>query len=54
MEGVGLFTIARYRDCSASAMYIVTDVISEDGWHLGWEGNIIDKVIAEIVDVIAG
>ena len=54
MEGVGLFTIAKYRGCSASAMYIITDVISEDGWHLGWEGNKIDDVIAEIIDVIVG
>ena len=35
MEGVGLFTIAKYRKCSASAIYIITDVISEDDWHLG-------------------
>lgn len=54
MEGVGLFTIARYRKCSASAIYIITDVITEEGWHLGWEGNEITKVISGIVDVIAG
>lgn len=53
MEGVGLFTIARYRGCSVSAIYIITDVISKDGWHLGWEGNKVDEVIAEIIDVIA-
>lgn len=54
MEGVGLFTIARYRGCLASAIYIITDVISEDGWHLGWEDDKIDEVIAKIIDVIAG
>jgi len=53
MEGVGLFTIALYRGCSASAIYIITDVISEDGWHLGWEGNKIDEVIAKVIDVIS-
>lgn len=53
MEGVGLFTIAKYRGCSATAMYIITDVISEDGWHLGWEGNKIDEIISKIVDVIS-
>lgn len=52
MEGVGLFTIAKYRGCSASAMYIITDVISEDGWHLGWEGNKIDEAIDKIIDAI--
>lgn len=53
MEGVGLFTIAKYRECSASAIYIITDVISEDGWHLGWEGNKIGSSIEKIVDMIA-
>ena len=52
MEGVGLFTIAKYRGCSASAIYIITDVISEDGWHLGWEGNKIEEVIEKIIAVI--
>ena len=53
MEGVGLFTIARYRECLASAIYIITDVITEEGWHIGWEGDKIDGVIAKIIDVIA-
>lgn len=53
MEGVGIFTIARYRNCSASAMYIITDVIAEEGWHIGWEDKIIDEVIAKMIDVIA-
>lgn len=52
MEGVGLFTIALYRKCSASAIYIVTDVIDEEGWHLGWAGNEISKSISTIIDVI--
>lgn len=53
MEGVGLFTIARYRDCFASAIYIITDVIEEEGWHIGWAGNEIDKAISKIIDAIA-
>lgn len=52
MEGVGLFTIALYRKRSASAIYIVTDVIDEDGWHLGWEGNKISNSISAIIDAI--
>lgn len=54
MEGVGLFTIARYRKCAASAIYIITDVITEEGWNIGWEGNVLDEVIAKIIDVISG
>ena len=45
MEGVGLFTIAKYRNCSATAIYIITDVIDKEGWHLGWDGNKIAKSI---------
>ena len=52
MEGVGLFTIAKYRKCSATAIYIITDTISEDGWHLGWESTEIDKSIEKLIEVI--
>lgn len=52
MEGVGLFTIARYRGCSAAAVYIITDVITENGWNVGWAGDEIAKAIAKVVDVL--
>lgn len=52
MEGVGQFIIAKYRKCSASAIYIITDVIDDDGWHLGWEGEKINKAIERIIDMI--
>lgn len=37
MEGVGLFTIANYRKCVATGIYVVFDVYSENDWKLGWE-----------------
>lgn len=52
MEGVGLFTIAKYRKCSATAIYIITDVIDDEGWHLGWEGKKITEAIERIIDMI--
>ena len=52
MEGAGLFTIARYRGCAAAALYIISDVITENGWSLGWEGNNISKTISDIIDAI--
>ncbi len=52
MEGVGLFTIAKYRECADTAIYIISDVISEDGWHLGWEGDIIGKAIDKVIGAI--
>ena len=52
MEGVGLFTIAKYRKCSATAIYIITDVIDDEGWHLGLDGKKIAKAIERIIDAI--
>ena len=52
MEGVGLFTIAKYRKCSASAIYIITDVIDDKGWHLGWDGEKIAEAIERIIGMI--
>ncbi|MBK1810730.1 nucleoside phosphorylase [Clostridium sp. YIM B02505] len=54
MEGVGLFTIAKYRQCKSSAIYIVTDILNENGWSLGWNGNEINKSIGKIIDMIIG
>ncbi len=52
MEGVGLFTIANYRNCFASAIYVITDVIDENGWHLGWESDNIANSIEKVIDVL--
>ena len=52
MEGVGLFTIAKYRKCAASAIYIITDVIDDEGWHLGWEGEKISEAVKRIIDML--
>ena len=52
MEGVGLFTVAKYRQCRASAIYIVSDVIKECGWSLGWDESIIDETVDKVVDMI--
>ena len=52
MECVGMLTIAKYRKCLASAMYVITDVLDENGWHLGWNGNVIDSTIEKIIKII--
>lgn len=52
MEGVGLFTIAKYRKCLATAIYIITDVIDDEGWHLGWESKKIAEAVKKIIDMI--
>lgn len=52
MECAGLLTIAKYRECLAAAMYIITDVIDEEGWHLGWNGDVIALSIEKLVKII--
>lgn len=54
MEGVGLFTIAKYRNCVASAIYIITDVHRENRWDLGWGENNIEKSVEQVIDMIIG
>ncbi|MBQ3782260.1 MAG: nucleoside phosphorylase [Agathobacter sp.] len=52
MEGVGLFTIANYRKCMATGIYVVSDVYSENDWKLGWEGNDIKRAVGAVIDMI--
>lgn len=52
MEGVGLFTIANYRKCVATGIYVVSDVYSENDWKLGWEGNDIKRAVGAVIDMI--
>lgn len=52
MEGVGLFTIANYRKCAATAIYIVSDVYTESSWNLGWGENTLDNSVDKIIDWI--
>lgn len=52
MEGVGLFTVANYRKCSASAIYVISDILSKVDWNLGWGQHAIDSVINKIIDTI--
>lgn len=54
MEGAGLFTIAKYRNCRAAAMYIISDILSESGWNLGWEDHTPDRMADRLIEVIAG
>ena len=53
MEGVGLFTIAKYRDCKSIGIYVVTDVFTEDDWNLGWGENDIESAAEKVIEMIA-
>ncbi|MBR2175991.1 MAG: nucleoside phosphorylase [Clostridia bacterium] len=52
MEGAGLFTIAKYRNCSATAIYIISDTLNENGWNLGWDGNVIGATVKNLLETI--
>ncbi len=52
MEGVGLFTIAKYRECDATAIYVVSDVFTENGWDLGWGENAIETAAEKVIEMI--
>lgn len=52
MEGVGLFTVATYRKCLATAIYVISDVYFKDDWNLGWDGNKLEESIQRILDTI--
>ena len=52
MEGVGLFTIAKYRRCSAAAVYVISDVHKETGWDLGWGDNTLDSSVDLLIGAI--
>lgn len=52
MEGVGLFTVANYRKCRASAIYLISDILANDDWSLGWDDSSIDTAVNKITDSI--
>lgn len=52
MEGVGLFTVANYRKCRASAIYVISDILAKDDWNLGWGQDAIDSAVNKIIDAV--
>ncbi|MBR1391217.1 MAG: nucleoside phosphorylase [Lachnospiraceae bacterium] len=50
MEGVGLFTVAAYRRCFASAIYVISDVYTESNWDLGWGENQLEDSVQKVLD----
>lgn len=52
MEGVGLFTVATYRKCLATAIYVISDVHAECSWDIGWGENKLKDSIQKILDII--
>lgn len=36
MEGSALFAVSKFHKVRAAAVYVITDVIKEEGWHQSW------------------
>lgn len=52
MEGAGLFTVAVFRSCHATGIYVISDTVSNDEWNLGWGEDALEKSIDRIIDAI--
>lgn len=53
MEGAGLFSVAKFRSCSAAGIYVISDSGSGDDWNLGWGEKVLERSIDKVTDVIA-
>ena len=52
MEGVGLFTIAKYRNIKATAVYVISDAFNDEGWNLGWSESKINYTVSKLITTI--
>ena len=53
MEGVGLFTVATYRKCLATAVYVISDVHTGSDWDIAWGENKLEDSVQKILTAIA-
>lgn len=52
MEGAGLFSVAKFRSCSATGIYVISDSGSGDDWNLGWGEKVLEASINKVIDAI--
>lgn len=53
MEGAGLFSVAKFRSCRATGIYVISDSGSGDDWNLGWGEKVLETSINKVIDAIA-
>ena len=53
MEGAGLFSVARFRSCRATGIYVISDSGESDDWQLGWGEEVLETTINKVIDAIA-
>ncbi len=52
MEGAGLFSVAKFRSCRATGIYVISDSGSGDDWNLGWGEKVLETSINKVIDAI--
>lgn len=53
MEGAGLFSVAKFRSCHATGIYVISDSGEGDDWNLGWGEDVLETSINKVINAIA-
>lgn len=53
MEGAGLFSVAKFRSCHATGIYVISDSGEGDDWDLGWGEEVLETSINKVINAIA-
>lgn len=53
MEGSALFAVSKFYSVSAAAVYVLTDIIKEDGWHQDWHSDDVKTGCRRVVDFVS-
>lgn len=53
MEGAGLFSVAKFRSCHATGIYVISDSGEGDDWERGWGEEVLETSINKVIDAIA-
>ena len=43
MESSAIFAVAKYREIQVASVQIISDVVSEEGWHAAFHSHIVDR-----------
>lgn len=54
MEAAGLFAACKARDVAATAAFVISDELREDGWHIGWHDARFTKQLARVAELLVG
>lgn len=47
-----MFSVAKFRSCRATGMYVISHSGSGDDWNLGWGEKVLETSIDRVIDAI--